>query len=57
MMKTAADDETITSKIKRIIHRADSASGRDGRDERNKRGREKTRGGKKKNAAAKSLKD
>ena len=47
MMKTAADDETITSKIKRVIHRADPAPGRNGRGERDKRSREKTKDKKK----------
>ena len=54
MMKIAANDETITSKIKRIIHRADPAPERDGQGERDKRDRERTRD-EKKNVAAKSL--
>ena len=47
-METAADDETITSEIKRVIHRADFAPGRDGRGERDRRGRGRTKDGKKK---------
>ena len=41
MMKANADSETITSKIKRVIHRADSTFDRKKKNKRNKKNRKK----------------